>query len=169
MAMMGDMELRFVVVVDRQLEQSLQKIRTCVDALRDDELWWRPNESCNAVGNLILHVCGNLSQWILAGVGGELFERHRAAEFSARGTAGKAELLERLTDVVGRCRGVVATAARDQLIAARRIQDTDTDGLGAIFHAVEHMSYHAGQIVFIAKQLAADRTEIEFYPHLRGK
>jgi uncharacterized damage-inducible protein DinB len=163
------MELSFVALAERQLEQSLQRIRACVEVMREDELWWRPNEKCNAVGNLILHLCGNLSQWILAGVGGELFDRRRAAEFEAREAAGKAELLARLTDVVGRCRGVVAAATREQLIAPRRIQATETDGLGAIFRAVEHLSYHTGQIVFIAKQLAGERTEIEFYPHLRGK
>lgn len=163
------MELSFVALAERQLEQSLQKIRACVEELREDELWWRPNEKCNAVGNLILHLCGNLSQWILAGVGGEIFDRRRAAEFEARETAGKAELLARLTDVVGRCRGIVAAATREQLIAPRRIQATETDGLGAVFHAVEHLSYHTGQIVFIAKQLAGHRSEIEFYPHLRGK
>ncbi len=164
-----EMEQRFLAVLDRQLEENLQKIRAVVEFMRQDELWWRPNESCNSVGNLLLHVCGNLSQWILAGVGGEMYDRRRAAEFAARGTEGKADLIARTTDVVGRCRSVVATATREQLLAVRQIQGTETDGLGALFHSVDHMGYHTGQIVYIGKELVGGRAEIEFYPHLRGK
>lgn len=167
--MMEAMELHFLALADRQIEQNLQKIRAVVDLMREDEAWWRPNESCNSVGNLLLHLCGNLSEWILSGVGGELYERRRAAEFAARGTVTKAELMARLTDVVARCRSVLAAATKDQLIAPRQIQGTDTDGLGAIYHSVDHMGYHTGQIVLIGKQLVGGRAEIEFYPHLRGK
>jgi uncharacterized damage-inducible protein DinB len=165
----GGMELRFLALADRQLEQNIQKIRAVVELMDEGEVWWRPNESCNSVGNLLLHLCGNLSQWILAGVGGELYERRRSAEFAARETERKAEILARLTDVVSRCRSVVATATREQLLGIRQIQGTETDGLGATFHAVEHMGYHTGQIIYIAKQLIGTRKEIEFYPQLRGK
>jgi uncharacterized damage-inducible protein DinB len=163
------MELHLLGLADRQIEQNLQKIRAVVEVMSEDEVWWRPNESCNSVGNLLLHVCGNLSQWILAGVGGEIYERRRAGEFAARETVTKAELMARLTDVVARCRSVVASATKDQLIALRQIQGSETDGLGAIYHAVDHMGYHTGQVVFIGKQLVGGRAEIEFYPHLRGK
>jgi uncharacterized damage-inducible protein DinB len=163
------MELHFLALADRQIEQNLQKICAVVELMSEDEVWWRPNESCNSVGNLLLHVCGNLSQWILAGVGGELYERRRPEEFTARETVTKAELLARLTDAVARCRSVLATATKDQLIALRQIQGSETDGLGAIYHSVDHMGYHTGQVVFIGKQLVGGRAEIDFYPHLRGK
>jgi uncharacterized damage-inducible protein DinB len=163
------MELRFVALADRQLEQNFQKLRAVVELMSEEDLWWRPNDSSNSVGNLMLHVCGNLSQWILAGVGGELYDRRRAEEFAARGVASKAELLARLNDVVGRCRSVVGSATRDQLLPVRRIQGTETDGLGAIFHSVDHLTYHTGQIIYVAKLLMHGREEIEFYPHLRGK
>jgi uncharacterized damage-inducible protein DinB len=157
-----------LVLAAAYFEQYLAKIRTCVQLLDEHELWWRPNDHCNSVGNLLLHLSGNLSQWILEGVGGEPFDRRRSAEFSARRTASGAELVERVEQVVGRCREVVLAVSADQLVARRSIQDVDTDVQGAIIHAVEHMSYHTGQIVFVCKQLAGERSDIEFYPRLRG-
>src|SRR5437870_2812632 len=76
------------------------KMRLAVAALPADKLWWRPNDASNSVGNLLLHLCGNLSQWIAAGVGGEAFERHRAAEFDAREGGRASELLDELDRVL---------------------------------------------------------------------
>jgi uncharacterized damage-inducible protein DinB len=112
----------------------------------------------------VLHLCGNLSQWVLAGIGGRPYERHRSAEFSADRTANGAELLERLTGVVDGCREVVAALTEADLAAPRTIQGYATDGQGALLHVWEHMAYHTGQIVLIAKQLVDERTEVEFYP-----
>jgi len=76
------------------------KLRLAIAALPDDKLWWRPNEASNSVGNLLLHLGGNLSQWIVAGVGGEAFERHRAAEFDARDGAPASDLLDEFERVL---------------------------------------------------------------------
>jgi hypothetical protein len=40
------------------------KLRLAMAALPDDQLWWRPNNGSNSVGNLLLHLNGNLRQWI---------------------------------------------------------------------------------------------------------
>lgn len=151
------------------LGQYLQRITFCTGLLTEDEIWWRPRAGSNAVGNLLLHLAGNLSMWVLSGLGGQAFVRNRTAEFTADRTANKAEMLARLTDVVARCREVVAGLDAAALAAPRSIQGYDTDGFGALYHAVEHMSYHTGQILLITKQLAGDRTEIEFYPQHRGE
>jgi uncharacterized damage-inducible protein DinB len=150
--------------VDKDLGLYLDKIRHCVSLLDDAQLWWRANPRSNSVGNLVLHLCGNLSQWVLAGIGGRPYERHRSAEFSADRTATGAELLERLTGVVAGCREVVAALTEAELAAPRTIQGYPTDGQRALLHAWEHMAYHTGQIVLIAKQLVDERTEVEFYP-----
>ncbi len=145
----------------------LGKIEHCVGLLSHDQLWWRPNPRCNSVANLLLHLCGNLSQWVLAGLGGASYQRHRREEFAAvRGDDAPA-LVRRLHDVVSRCRGVARGLPEEKLRHAYLIQGMRRSGFGVLLHAVEHMAYHTGQIVYITKQLVRDGLEIEFYPHLR--
>jgi uncharacterized damage-inducible protein DinB len=150
------------------LGQYLGKIRFCVDRLDERQAWARSGAGCNSVGNLVLHLCGNLSQWVLSGLGGAPDTRERAFEFAADRAATRGELVERLDSVVERCRGVIAALDDAALAAPRTIQDRETDGLGALLHAVEHMSYHTGQIVFAAKQALGEGSGIDFYPHLNA-
>ena len=163
------MEGRFLAEADRYFEQYLRKIGVCVALLSEPQVWWRPHESCNSVGNLLLHLHGNLSQWVLATLGGQAYERHRAEEFRAREGAPKDELLARLAAVVEKVRAVVAGLDPPALERRRHVQGYDTDGLGVVFHAVEHMSYHTGQIVAATKQLTGPQAGIEFYPQHRNE
>jgi len=153
--------------VDRDLALYLDKIRYCAGLLDETQVWWRANARSNSVGNLMLHLCGNLSQWVLQGLGGRTYERRRAQEFSAAGGVSREELVARLSAVVAECRPVIAGLSETDLVAPRTIQGYATDGLRALLHVWEHMSYHTGQIVLITKQLAGERTDIEFYPQHR--
>jgi len=145
----------------------LDKIERCLGLLSAEQLWWRPNARCTSVANLVLHLCGNLSQWVLAGLGGVPFERHRREEFAAVEGEDAAVLLRRLGEVVAACRNVVGKLSEEDLARSFAIQGYTATGLGVLLHAVEHMSYHTGQVVYVTKQLVGDRAEIEFYPHLR--
>ncbi len=147
----------------------LRRIQDCVGRLSEDEVWWRPNPAVNSVGNLLLHLHGNLSQWILAGLGGARFERHRDREFAERGPMPKAELLAALERVVGECQGLILGLSPEELMAPREIQGYRTDGVYTVQHVVEHMSYHTGQIVQTTKALRGPAEGIEFYPQHRGK
>jgi uncharacterized damage-inducible protein DinB len=151
----------------RLLAEYMDKIERAVATLSPEQTWWRSNERSNSVGNLLLHLAGNLSQWVLAGLGGESFERHRAAEFAAREGAPPAELVASLRGVVDRCAAVARRLGDEDLAARHEIQGYRRDGFGALLHAVEHMSYHTGQIVLLAKQLGGGG--IEFYPHLKDR
>jgi uncharacterized damage-inducible protein DinB len=162
-------ERRFLAEADRYFEQYLRKIRECVALLTEEQVWWRPNEAVNSVGNLLLHLRGNLSQWVLATLGGRPFERHRAEEFRARGGATKAELLSGLDEAVQATRAVIAGLDTAALERRHQVQRSDTDGLGIVFHVVEHMSYHTGQIVATTKQLTGPEAGIEFYPQHRSE
>src|SRR5581483_4050909 len=93
----------FFELAARYLEEYLAKIRLALETMPLDRVWWRPRAESNSAGNLVLHLCGNLSLWLLRSVGNEPFERDRAAEFAATGGPGAAELLARLEDVVTRC------------------------------------------------------------------
>lgn len=156
-------------LASRYLAEYEEKIRYAVALLDEEQLWWRPNERSNSVGNLLLHVTGNLSLWILAGLAGEPYERDRAGEFAADGERGKGELLARLADTVARCREVAEGLGEEALERRRTLQGYETDGLGALFHAVEHMSYHTGQILYITKQLLGETRLLELYPRHRGE
>ena len=163
------MERRFLAEADQYFAEYLRKIRECVALLSEAQVWWRPNESVNSVGNLLLHLRGNLSQWVLAALGGQAFERHRAEEFRARGGASKADLLAGLEETVRGVRAVIAGLDAPELERAHHVQGCDTDGLGVVFHVVEHMSYHTGQIVATTKQLTGPEAGIEFYPQHRAE
>jgi uncharacterized damage-inducible protein DinB len=163
------MEQRFLALCDGYFEQYLGRIRSCVDRLDESQVWWRPHEACNSVGNLLLHLCGNLTQWVLCGLGGQEVERHRAAEFAAREGAPKDELLKRLAGVVDDVRAVLAVLEPSDLAAPREVQGYAVDGTGVVLHVVEHMSYHTGQIVAAAKQMLGPSAGIEFYPQHRNE
>jgi len=157
------------------LTEYLDKIRLAVDDLDDGELWHRPAPGTNSVANLVIHLTGNLSLWILKSIAGEDYERHRSAEFAAERTsdksAGKAEILAAFTTVVERAATVLATLPDDDLGRELDVQGYACDAFTAAYHAVEHMSYHTGQIVWIAKQALARRGDevFEFYPQHEGE
>jgi uncharacterized damage-inducible protein DinB len=163
------MEQRFLAEADKYLAQYIEKIAHCVALLSEAQVWWRPNDACNSVGNLLLHLQGNLTQWVLSGIVGTAFERHRSLEFTASKTATKAELLAGLTHVVTRVRSTIQAMSSADLDRGIRVQGYDTDGLGVVFHIVEHMSYHTGQIVATTKQLQGPPANIDFYPQHRGE
>ncbi len=130
----------------------LPKILASVERLSDEDLWWRPNEASNSVGNLILHLSGNVRQWIVSGVGGAPDQRVRDREFAQRDPLPKAELIEALSRAVREADAVIAGVSRSALGERRVIQGREVTVLEAIYHVVEHFSTHVGQIVMIAKQ-----------------
>jgi uncharacterized damage-inducible protein DinB len=163
------MEQRFIAEADKYLGEYLYKIEHCTALLSDAQIWWRPNEACNSIGNLLLHLRGNLSQWVLAGIGGEPVERHRSAEFAARETATRSELLGGLAEAVSRARRTICSLQPAALARPTTVQGYGTDGLGIVFHVVEHMAYHTGQIIAATKELLGPAANIEFYPQHRGE
>ena len=133
------------------LNDYLPKIEKCLEVLPETDLWWRPHPTSNSVGNLLLHLSGNLRQWIVAGVGGLEDNRERAQEFSAEGGSNTALLIEKLRDTVQEAVQVLDKLEQDQLEHPLTIQGIQITALGAIYHAVEHFSMHVGQIIYITK------------------
>ena len=142
------------------------QIRLSVEALTDEGLWWRANEQSNSVGNLLLHLNGNVRQWILAGVGSQADFRQRAAEFAARSGPTAAVLLADLDHTLDDVDRVLAGLSDEDLLTMRTIQGRDRSVLEAIFHVVEHFSQHLGQITLIAKLRAPGA--INFYEDAGG-
>ncbi len=158
----------FPELAARYLEEYLDKIGLALAGLDEDQLWWRPDPGSNAVGNLLLHLRGNLSQWVLEGLGGVACERHRTGEFAADRSHGRDELLEGLAQTVAAAAAVARSLDGAGLARRTEVQGYPCDGLGILFHAVEHMSYHTGQILWIAKRLQPGGG-FELYPQHRGE
>lgn len=156
----------FVQASTKKLEQLLSRIRDCVTKLEPDEIWARGHENENAIGNLVLHLSGNVGQWIVSGVGGAPDTRQRDAEFAARGDIGTAELLGRLESTVNSAIAVIGRVTPERLAEQVMIQKYDVTVIEAIFHVVEHFSQHTGQIIFATKMLTGE--DLGFYKHLKA-
>jgi uncharacterized damage-inducible protein DinB len=150
----------------RKLGQLTERIETCLGKLDERQLWIRGTDNENAVGNLALHLCGNVRQWIVAGIGGQPDVRQRDAEFSARGGVGSAELKSRLRQTVDEALAVLNAATPDRLLQTVTIQNYSMPVLEAIYHVVEHFSMHTGQIIFATKLLTGQ--DLGFYAHLNS-
>jgi uncharacterized damage-inducible protein DinB len=129
----------------------LPKILAAVEPLSDEDLWWRPNEASTSVGNILLHLAGNIRQWIVSGLGGAPDDRVRAAEFSRREPLPRGELLARFTEAVLEAEGVLARTGPGSLGDRRPVQGREVTVLEAVYHVVEHLAMHAGQVFWISK------------------
>jgi uncharacterized damage-inducible protein DinB len=142
------------------------KLRAAVEALPADALWWRANEQSNSVGNLLVHLNGNVRQWILSGVGGAPSTRDRAGEFDARSGPSADTLLAQLRTTLDEVDAVLAGLSAADLSTTRTIQGRDVSVLEAVYHVVEHFSMHMGQIILMAKLHAPG--SIRFYEDAGG-
>jgi uncharacterized damage-inducible protein DinB len=133
------------------LSDFVPKIERCLERLGDDDIWWRPNEASNSIGNLVLHLCGNVTMWLIGGVGGRPFERNRQQEFDERRRIPAAELLGRLRTVIEQADEVLLSLDDASLMSRRRIQSYDVTVLEAVYHVVEHFGMHTGQIILLSK------------------
>lgn len=140
------------------------KCKHCLSQLTDEQVWWRSHPSLNSIGNLILHLCGNVRQWIVAGLGGAADNRDRPGEFSERGPIPKDELLNRLESVVSEARAVLARQTARQLLKARRIQGFDVSGLKAIFDSVPHFRGHTQEIIGMTRMQLGDAYKFAWTP-----
>jgi len=147
-----------------KLEQLCGRIHDCVGRLSYDQIWMRNTDNANSVGNLVLHLCGNVRQWIGYGVGGQPDLRDRDSEFAAREGLQPAELSERLQTTISDAVGVIRNLPPGRLTEHRIIQKYDVTEMEAILHVVEHFSQHTGQIIFATKLLTGQ--DLGYYKHL---
>src|ERR1019366_6754412 len=137
----------------RRLELSFSRIEACLGKLSEEQVWARGSENENAVGNLVLHLAGNVRQWIVAGVGGAADIRERDGEFSARGGSSIPEWQERLRGIAAEAAAAITAVTPERLAERVVIQKYDVSVLEGIYHVVEHFSLHTGQIIFATKMM----------------
>ncbi|MCD6064121.1 MAG: hypothetical protein K0R82_2032 [Flavipsychrobacter sp.] len=147
-----------------RMERNTPRIASCLEQLSEEEVWNRPNDSSNSVGNLILHLCGNITQYIISSIGHVPDNRERDKEFSAKGGFTKAELMQKLDTVVSEAVRVINDASAEELLRIRNVQGYTYSGIGNIIHVTEHYSYHTGQIAFWTKLLK--NNDLGFYANI---
>jgi uncharacterized protein DUF1572 len=142
------------------------KLRKTMAALPPDMLWSRPNDEANSVGNLLMHLEGNVRQWIVGAVGGAADVRNRAGEFGTREGATREELMHRIEQTLDEADAVLAKLRPEQLTDRRRVQARDVSVLDAVYQVVQHFALHLGQIILIAK--AQVPGAVKFYEDAGG-
>ena len=142
------------------------KIRRCVEVLPPSAVWARANATSNSIGNLLVHLAGNVTEWILGGIGAQTINRNRAEEFARQQGQDGRKLLDDLERVLEKADSVLAKLNADDLDRPLVIQARETTVLGAVYHVVEHFSMHTGQIILLTKIYAPDK--VHFYEDAGG-
>jgi uncharacterized damage-inducible protein DinB len=133
------------------IQEYYPKIERCVKELSDEEIWWRAHETDNSIGNLLLHLSGNIRQWIISGIGKERDARNRQQEFDERTHIPKQTLLKLFEGTLQEADRVLERFDVSRLTEVRHFQKWDHTCLYAISHVVEHVAQHMGQIIYITK------------------
>jgi hypothetical protein len=149
---------------DKLIQQYWPRLRKCVESLSDEQIWWRPNPSSNSIGNLVLHLNGNMRQWLVDSFNQKEDKRDRPAEFAAAGHVSGAALLDKLGSTMEEGAAVLNRLTESDLAAPYEIQGYHVHGLDAVYQVVEHFGLHYGQIAYITKMLT--EADLGFYREL---
>ena len=140
----------------KRLRQMSNHIEKCLARLNDEQIWSRNGAHENAIGNLILHLCGNARQWIMSGVGGAKDVRDRDSEFAAQGDWTREQLLAHMNQTVTEATGVLERLDLTRLIEIVSPQNHTVPVLEAIYQVVAHFQQHAGQIIYATKLMSGE-------------
>lgn len=135
----------------RLFEESVPRLKKCLNQLPEKEVWYRPNNHSNSMGNITLHLCGNVRQWILSGLGKQKDTRTRQQEFDEIGPISTSELTQKVDDLMGKVEHVLDSVTSEMLLEKHKVQVYEETGLSILVHVVEHFSYHVGQMTYFVK------------------
>lgn len=151
----------------KAIDNAYGRICHCVGQLGQEHIWVRERAGVNSIGIIINHLCGNLRQWIVAGIGGKQDVRDRPSEFKDEERPSKDELMSRLENVIQECKRTIRKVRPEQLLEHRRIQGSEETVLSALFSAIPHIELHAGQIVYITRLLLQDKYQLRWKPRTK--
>lgn len=160
----SSVERTFLDSAIQQLDASTAKVNHCAAQLNAAQLWWQPNPTQNSVGNLMLHLCGNVRQWIVSGVGGAPDVRDRPREFEPHPDISKDRLLETFRRAVEDAKQTLAQLDVARLLDRRRIQGFDTTVLVAVFDTVSHFQGHTQEVISLTRQQLGAAYEFYWIP-----
>lgn len=146
------------------LDASMDKIRHCLGQLDENQIWWRSFEGQNSIGNHILHMGGNLRQWVCSGIGGGPDNRNREQEFAERGPITTDQLLRQLDQVIADAKTTLSSCTDTDLLRQEQIQDFDVSVLGAAMHSITHFVGHTHQIIAMSRSILKDEYQFAWTP-----
>jgi len=150
----------------RVLEEGLSRIQKCLDLLTEEEVWNRPNQNTVSVGNLVLHLSGNVGQWIGSGIGDIPDERKRDSEFNTTAGVSKIVLYTEVEKTVLQALDILNEISIADLLETKEVQIYKESGMSIIIHVIEHFSYHVGQITYATKSIKD--VDTKYYPEDLG-
>lgn len=147
-----------------ELDDAVRKILHCAEQLSEDQIWWRPDESMNSIANLMLHLCGNLRQWVVAGVGGAEDRRNRPMEFAQRDRIPMAQLIQMLEGTAKEVRQTLDRVTPEELVRIRTIQGFDVSGIQAVVESIAHFRGHTQEITHMTRIMLGESYKFDFVP-----
>jgi uncharacterized damage-inducible protein DinB len=144
-----------------RMEECLEKIRGCLKLLDEPAFWQRPNASSNSAGNLLMHLSGNIRQYMLSGLGGVADIRQRDLEFQTPSALSRTTVESDFFQVAEKALDLLEHLPEEAFLKRKNIQGFDLTGLGIVLHVVEHLSYHTGQIAYLTKMTTDE--DLGFY------
>jgi uncharacterized damage-inducible protein DinB len=157
----SSIQSEFIAQCIHRIDENIKRVESCFNKLTEDEVCHKPNISTNSIGNLVLHLCGNIRQYVISSLGGAPDERQRDLEFSADGSHTKSQLLEKFMNTISEAKAVMQVVSGNELLRVRTVQGFQYSGIGIIIHITEHLSYHTGQIALITKLIK--NADLGFY------
>jgi uncharacterized damage-inducible protein DinB len=148
----------------RIIQESVPRIKKCLSLLTADQIWYKANSNSNAIGNLVLHICGNARQWICSGIGDLPDARNRQIEFTSTEPLNADTLSSLLDTLCTDVSEVIEHIRDDEWTKIKKVQVFEETVLSILVHVIEHFSYHTGQITYLTK-LLTDR-DLKYYGDL---
>ena len=144
-----------------RMEENTSRILKCLDKKSENDLWIRPNRSSNSSGTILVHVCGNIRQYIMSAIGGIEDTRDRDIEFETKSGFNRAEMAEKVTATLNEAMKIIGNMDAASMLKVYSVQGFKLTGMGIVTHVLEHYSYHAGQVIFWTKLLVNE--DLGFY------
>jgi len=158
---MSEANLHHAILSEARLRlqnESLNRILQCIDLLDDDQLWSAPNSVTNSVGNLVLHLSGNIRQYFCHGIGGDTDIRERDGEFVPNQSVSRDDLKALITSAIEDGLTCVNAMSADHWLTEIHVQVFSMTRYSALIHVIEHTSYHVGQITHLTKAQTGEET-----------
>jgi len=141
--------------------ENLERIISCLNLLNETQIWYRTNSQVNSVANLVLHLGGNITQYITTSLTDKVDQRKRALEFSTEKGHTKKELEILISECIKNANNTIEKTSKNRIMDEQMVQGFSLSGMGNMIHACEHLSYHTGQIALMTKILT--NTDLGFY------
>ena len=160
-------EKQFLEQTNIMINNAFKRIIHCLDQLEEEHIWYRPDNSVNSIGIILNHLCGNLRQWIISGIGGLEDIRNRPLEFNDSTKLSKTELVNKFQEIISGCKKTINIFNPDNLLENRRIQGFEKSVLSAIYGTVNHLELHAGQIIYITRLILKSNYKLKCIPQTK--